>query len=63
MDCNQPLGYSENSALKQLEPELKRHTDLTELAFNTIGEVMSILPDLTVNEISQSRKVATHRKP
>lgn len=53
------LETAERQAIGVLSAELSGHLSLTEKAFNLIGKVVGSLPQLTVAEISQSRKVAT----
>jgi hypothetical protein len=53
------LETAEQQAIGVLAAELSGHLSLTEKAFNLIGRVVSSLPQLTIAEISQSRKVAT----
>ena len=51
------LSETERDALETLEPELRKHAQLTELAFNTIGIITSRAPELPIREVSQPRKV------
>jgi hypothetical protein len=53
------LEAAERQAIGVLGVELNAHLSLTENAFNLIGKVVSSLPQLTIAEVSQSRKVAT----
>lgn len=53
------LEAAERKAIRVLAAELSNHLSLTEKAFNLVGKVVSTLPEHTVAEISQSRKVAT----
>jgi hypothetical protein len=53
------LETAERQAIGVLAAELSGHLSLTEKAFNLIGKLVSSLPQLTIAEISQSRKVAT----
>jgi hypothetical protein len=52
------LETAERQALIELTTELDGHLSLTEKAFNLIGAVVSILPEVLAKDLSQSRKVA-----
>ena len=53
------LGTAERHALGTLGAELSGHLSLTEKVFNLMGTTISSLPELPIQDMSQSLKVAT----